>query len=112
MRKFLSTVSLFLFLTLSVIAISKYALPEIVPNSLVLYHTYYTIDYSQEHKDPIWCAEELTYDMTQGSATRPILSLSLIHYCLGALDMMNILIQDGIEDIRFLLLIYLFHKLP
>lgn len=71
MRKFLTAFSFFLFITLSGFSGQRYELPEIPPNNLVLYHTYYTIDYSQDNKDPIWCAEELTHDMTQGPATRP-----------------------------------------
>ena len=71
MKKFLSSLSIFLFLSVSVFSISKYALPEIVPNSVVLSHNYYVIDYNPNYLNPFWCAEELTYDMTQGTATRP-----------------------------------------
>lgn len=70
-KKTFSGIALFFLLTVSLFSITRYELPEIPPNSLVLYHTYYTISYSQEYKNPVWCAEKLDYSMTQGTATRP-----------------------------------------
>ena len=72
MKKILSVFILSLCLSSSIYALEQpnYELPNQPENGVIINHTEYTICYDPQNYDPIWCAEQLTNEMTIGSSTR------------------------------------------
>lgn len=72
MKKILSVSMIAFLMAVSVFALEQpnYELPVNPGNGAIINHTEYTICYNPQNYDPIWCAEQLTNEMTIGNSTR------------------------------------------